>query len=84
MLNQANKNDNDVDDQQGMDNIFEKKDIGRPMGDFETVRKQYCEMLNKKELTNLNRKRWKLQDCLWRGNNHFFINVCVLINLNKV
>ena len=46
-LNQSNNN---VDDKQKMDSIFEKKGIGRPTGDFETKRKQYCGMLNNKRI----------------------------------
>ena len=41
---------NNDEDKKKMDGIFEKKGIGRPTGDFETKRKQYCGMLNNKRI----------------------------------
>lgn len=40
-------NGNDVEDKEKMDKIFAKKQIGRPVGTWETKREQYAEMLNK-------------------------------------
>lgn len=37
-------------DQKEIDEIFKKKQIGRPKGDYETKRKQYLEMLNENKI----------------------------------
>ena len=40
-------NDNDADaEKERMDKIFEKKQVGRPAGTFETKQQQYLKMLN--------------------------------------
>jgi hypothetical protein len=40
-------NDNDADaEKERMDKIFEKKQVGRPAGTYETKQKQYLAMLN--------------------------------------
>ena len=40
-------NDNDADaEKERMDQIFEKKQVGRPAGTFETKQQQYLKMLN--------------------------------------
>ena len=41
---------NNEDDKDKMDNIFEKKGLGRPVGDYETKRKKYCEMVNSNKI----------------------------------
>ena len=38
---------NNEDDKEKIDNIFEKKGLGRPKGSFEDKQKMYVEMLNK-------------------------------------
>ena len=42
----ANKPVNADDEKEKMDKIFEKKQIGRPSGSFETKQQQYLKMLN--------------------------------------
>ena len=41
---------NNEDDKEKMDNIFEKKQIGRPSGSFQDKQKQYMDMLNKNKI----------------------------------
>ena len=33
-----------------IENIFEKKGIGRPTGSYETKQKKYCDMLNSEKI----------------------------------
>ena len=46
----ANEPKNNNEEKETIDKIFEKKGIGRPSGDYDTKRKQYCEMLNKGQI----------------------------------
>jgi uncharacterized radical SAM superfamily protein len=43
-------NKNDDAEREKMDKIFEKKQIGRPAGSFETKQKQYLSMLNENKI----------------------------------
>ena len=42
---------NDDDEKERMNKIFEKKQIGRPIGSWEEKRKQYLEWINKGKIT---------------------------------
>ena len=41
---------NPEEEKEKMDKIFEKKQIGRPVGDFDTKRVQYLKMLNESKI----------------------------------
>jgi hypothetical protein len=47
LVKNKSSNDNDADaEKERMDKIFEKKQVGRPAGTYETKQKQYLAMLN--------------------------------------
>ena len=47
LVKNKSSNDNDADaEKERMDKIFEAKNIGRPVGTFETKQQQYLKMLN--------------------------------------
>lgn len=45
-----NTNTNNENEKEKMDRIFEKKQLGRPVGTWETKREQYLKMLNEKKI----------------------------------
>ena len=45
-----NTNTNNENEKEKMDRIFEKKQLGRPIGSWETKREQYLKMLNEKKI----------------------------------
>ena len=45
VMNKIDGNDN-ADEKEKMDKIFEKKGLGRPVGTWDTKRKQYFDMIN--------------------------------------
>ena len=47
--NEGVKNDND--EKEKMDKIFAKKQVGRPVGSWDTKREQYLKMLNEKKIS---------------------------------
>ena len=44
---EGNKKENKDENKENMDKIFAKKQIGRPVGTWESKREQYADMLNK-------------------------------------
>ena len=44
---EGNKKENKEENKENMDKIFAKKQIGRPVGTWESKREQYTDMLNK-------------------------------------
>ena len=49
-MEQPMKSSNNDAEKEKMDNIFEKRQIGRPTGSFETKQKQYLAMLNEHKI----------------------------------
>ena len=45
-----NTNTNNENEKEKMDRIFEKKQLGRPIGSWETKREQYLKMLNENKI----------------------------------
>ena len=50
LMEQPMKSSNDDAEREKMDKNFEKRQIGRPAGSFETKQKQYLAMLNDKKI----------------------------------
>ena len=50
LMEQPMKSSNDDAEREKMDKIFEKRQIGRPAGSFETKQKQYLNMLNEHKI----------------------------------
>ena len=57
LVKNKSSNDNDADaEKERMDKIFEKKQVGRPAGTYETKQKQYLAMLNEDKSKCLSRR----------------------------
>ena len=66
------KNDND--EKEKMDKIFEKKQVGRPSGDYNSKREQYLKMINEDKIKQPKQQTLEYYKIVMDGNKYVFVD----------